>query len=194
MDEIIVQVCRSIACTTRLNILALLANNTEITPTELAQRLKLRLPKISEHLRRLSAAGLIGRRPSGIRCYCVAKSPYGETALSGKMSRWLFRVLRERSDEHTRKLIFNAATAFTHLRRVQILRHLEAHGESDSETMTGQLKMSPAALSRHCAKLSRRGVIISRESPDGWRCRLAENLVTPVHRELIGIIRSSARK
>jgi DNA-binding MarR family transcriptional regulator len=210
MDDILVHVCRTIACYPRLKILALLANKPEISPTELARELKMPLPKISDHLRRLSAAGLIQRRPSGVRCYCVAKSPYGETALSGKLSRWLFRVLREHSSdkssssakrngtsrpaESTPELIFNAATAFTHLRRVQILRHLQARGEGDSETMTTKLKMSLPALSRHCAKLARRGVLVSEETADGWKCRLGDRPKTPIHQEMFEMIRSVLAK
>ena len=207
MFEITVQVCRTVACHTRLKILDFLASHREVSPTDLARRLDIPLPKLSEHLRRLSASGLIQRRHSGVRCYCVAKSPYGETTLSGKLSRWLFRVFRDpssdssavsgkgrvnsRSVESTHQLIFNAATAFTHLRRVQILRHLETRGESDSETMTAQLKMSPSALSRHCAKLARRGVLVAQETEDGWKCRLAGKARTPIHQEMFEIIRSS---
>jgi DNA-binding MarR family transcriptional regulator len=210
MDEIVVQVCRAIACHARLKILSLIANGTEVTPTELANDLNMPLSQISDHLRRLSAAGLIQRRHSGVRCYCVAKSPYGETALSGKVSRWLYRILREpygrrlastgtrdagsRSVENMRQLIFNAATAFTHLRRVQILRHLEACGKSDSGTMTAQLKMSPSALSRHCAKLARRGILVVEPSEHGWECRLAGNSKTRVHQELLEMIRTSLGK
>src|SRR5437867_2395645 len=95
MDEIIVSVCRTVACETRLKILAVLAREVEITPTALAERLRMTLTKISSHLRRLTAAGLIQRRRSGGWCHCVAQSPYAPTTFSGSVSRWLFALLRD---------------------------------------------------------------------------------------------------
>lgn len=207
MDEIIVQISRCVACYPRLRILTLLAHESELSPTQLAQRLKMPLPQVSGHLRRLSSVGLIQRRHSGRHCYCAAKSPYAGTTISGKLSRWLFDVLRVQSnalppaspqknrrgappsEAQTHRLIFNAATIFTNQRRLQILRDLSLHGHADSPTLTTRLRMSPAALSRHTGKLVRRGVIVVRASPRERDYQLAQKLSTPIHCEFFEIVR-----
>lgn len=89
MDEVIVRVLRTVACQARLRLLAHLLGTREATPSQLAQALGMRLDLVSAHLARLTGAGLIMRRRSGLRCFCIARSPYRDTAFSGQVLAWL---------------------------------------------------------------------------------------------------------
>jgi DNA-binding transcriptional ArsR family regulator len=89
MDAIIVRLARAVASWPRLRIVSLLARGEEMTPTRLAEELRLPLNVLSLHLRSLATAGLIGRRKSGVWCHYRAESPYDETTPSGKLAAWL---------------------------------------------------------------------------------------------------------
>ena len=203
MYEIIVRVLRVVACLPRLRILSCLALTRETTPTALARQLGMRLDLVCVHLQRLTWAGLIQRRRSGVWCYCRARSPYRKEAFSARLTAWVCRVLRtpsssgrvgsdDAADAHRQgeleRTIFHAATAFTNVRRLQILRRLVA-GESVSvATLTRQVRLSESAASRHLAKLTDRGYV---ESVRGGRCvtyQLARKFKTRVHEQLFRIV------
>ena len=209
MDEIIAQVARAIACFARLRILSRLAKTAEMAPTRLATDLAMPPPVISAHLRRLSSTGLIQRRRSGSWCYCVPKSPYSNRALSGMVASWLFGILRKPAEAirdcrlsqvcnlaegaleatlHT--LIFEAATAFTNVRRLQILRQLSKNEVVTSEVLSQELSMSESAVSRHTAKLIRRGYVTLAQTKRPLGYRLAGEFKSPIHARLSKIVRS----
>jgi len=177
MDELIVRVMRAVACATRLRVLSCLAGVEELPPSKLARELHIARGLLAVHLARLAAAGLVQRRRSGTWCYCSARSPYGEGTLSGEVAAWLRGALARgggtadaaaRRDRRSlaaeplpkaHRLVFHAATAFTHPRRIHILRRLAAGGALDVPTLTRDLKMSQAAVGRHLEKLIRRGYV-----------------------------------
>lgn len=201
MDEIVVQVSRTVACRTRLKLLATLAADKELAPSRLAIRLQVSEPQVCAHLRRLSAAGLICRRHSGAWSFAVAQSPYGESAFSGQVARWLFKHLKsppkldstglgekDKDKAHSpldrvERVIFNVATGFTNLRRLQILRHLQRNGNADLEILSMTLKMSPAAASRHVSKLERRGMVLAARQDSRLALRLTTDWKSPLHRD-----------
>jgi len=209
MDEIIVRVLRAIACRTRLRILSLLTTRQELTPSELARALRLNPDLVSAHLARLDSAGLVCRRRSGTRCYCIARSPYSEHALSGQLAGWLYETLRgvlpcpsatphspradrgmaDRARDATGD-VFDAATAFTHLRRLRILRRLAGGEAVDASVLSRELRMSPAAVSRHIAKLVRRGYARVSVRRRRCMCHAAPKAKTPLHARLLGIVAS----
>jgi len=208
MDEIIVRIARALANRRRLQILSHLAREGEKTPTDLTQKLDVPISILSSHLSKLSAAGLIQRRRSGAFCYCAAKSPYGNQSLSGRMTTWIRGAMREPVDildncgvREVRKLsareidgrlfdvIFEAATAFGDLRRLQILRWLTCHEEGTVESFQKELKMSEFAVSRHISKLIRRGYVIADSSGRRRQYRLASKFLTPVHGKMWRIVR-----
>lgn len=208
MDEIVVRVARALANHRRLDILSRLARDGEKTPTDLKQELAMPINVVSAHLSRLATAGLIQRRRSGASCYCSAESPYGNQALSGKMTRWLRSVLRQPAEvlricglREVRNLssreidcrlfdvIFEAATAFTDLRRLQILRWLTVHEEATVERFQKELKMSEFAVGRHISKLRRRGYVLADGSGRRREYRLASRFKTPVHGKMWRIVR-----
>ena len=210
MDEIIVRVLRAVACFARLRILSCLAAEAELPPTRIARQLGTALGLVSGHMARLSAAGLVMRRRSGTWCYCKAQSPYTRGALSERVSAWLRGALAAPRDamreiprtEELRKaplpevqaklhvLIFDAATAFTNVRRLQILRRLCNGKILGIDALSRELKMSESAASRHMAKLVKRGYAEATGPGRKIAYRLARGSKTPLHRQLLRIVRS----
>jgi DNA-binding transcriptional ArsR family regulator len=213
MNEIIMQVARSLACSARLKILSCLAADENISPTDLSRHLHMALPVVCAHLRRLSASGLIQRRHSGIWCYAVARSPYSQQAFSGRLASWLFSILKQPqqhvppqdppdrpggraadAEGRLHAIIFSAATAFTNMRRLQILHYVAGHGTVGAEKLAGALKMSRAALSRHGPKLVRRGYLQAVREGGFVRYRLAHTHQTAIHAHLWMLVRAEWRK
>ncbi len=209
MDELIVRALRAVACVTRLRILSRLAGVDELTLTRLAGDLRLRRDLVCLHLARLAAVGLVRRRRSGRRCYCIAGSPYGPNTVSGDLAAWLCSALRSEralpghagAPAHrfgrTRgtlpelhRLILDATTAFTNPRRLQILRHLACGKPASATQLTGELRMSGSALERHLGKLIRRGYVRKlRSGPQPSYC-LAPTAKTPHHARLMAIVQA----
>ena len=210
MDEIVVRLARTLASQERLRILSYLVAHGEKPPIAVGRELGIAGPALSGHLAKLAAVGLIKRRRSGSWSYCIAESPYAATTLSGQTVAWVRELLaaperalkncglhevRNRSvaDVQTQlhRLIFEAATAFTDLRRLQILRRLERVGEASAETLCNELKMSAWAIGRHTSKLVRRGYLTVRQVDAAEYYRLAAQNKTPVHARLLAIVRST---
>lgn len=66
--------------------------------------------------------------------------------------------------------VLRTRTAFTHPRRLQILKAL-AGGEKDGEALRVATGISARALNRHLAKLTSRGVVVM----EGIRFRLSRD-------------------
>jgi DNA-binding transcriptional ArsR family regulator len=175
MDEIVMRLARALASFERLQILSRLAAAGERSPTRLGRELQMSLNSLSGHLAKLATAGLMKRRRSGRWSYCVAESPYSPSTLSGMTVAWLRKMLSapkrtlqdcgdeevhrlsaEEAQTRVHKLVFEAATAFTDLRRLQILRRLGAGREATAEALSKELSMSERAARRHTNKLVRR--------------------------------------
>ncbi len=209
MDELIVRVMRTVASTTRLRILSHLMRRGEMLPSKVARDLRMARPLLSVHLARLAFAGLLKRRRSGTWCFCCAQSPYGDETLSGQVMAWLRSALGH-GDEGTagaaprhgrrslaaaplpesHRLVFHAATAFTHPRRIQILRRLAAGKALDVPSLTRELGMSETALSRHLEKLIRRGYIRALPPRRGASYELVRAGKTELHGRLLAIVSS----
>jgi len=211
MNDIIVRLSRAIASRPRLRILSYLAQHGETMPTRLQSELGLPLSAVSQHVRVLSVVGLIRSHRSGVRCYYEFRSPYNEQTLSGKMSRLLRKLLEKPSGSNDCELykvrndsppgakrtlhdvVFDAATAFTDLRRLQILQHLQTHPQATAQELISQLKMSGYAASRQTAKLRRRGFLASqRIGGKQLSFRLSREFKTAVHAQMLEIVRTAA--
>jgi DNA-binding transcriptional ArsR family regulator len=232
MLEIVMRLARTLASFERLRILSQLALCQEKSPSRLGAELHMSLSSLSGHLAKLSAAGLITRRRSGRWSYCQALSPYRPAALSGMAAAWLRSALSspkrtlgecggerldglsaQQAERRVHEIVFEAATAFTDLRRLQILRHLASTGETTIAAMCRELGMSRWAAHRQTKKLMRRGYLCvaagagrrrgsataaresrrrggdsSRSSGEDPVCRLARRPKTPIHAQLYGII------
>ncbi|MBM4086502.1 MAG: ArsR family transcriptional regulator [Planctomycetes bacterium] len=196
MDAIIVRITRTVASHPRLCILSYLRYHGETIPTVLAKKLGMPLPTLSAHVKLLSVAGLALSRKSGAKCYCSAASPYGSQTLSGQISEWLCTVLAKvrkgdkAQERSVHAVIFEAATAFTDLRRLQILRRLLTKGEATVDDLRNELSMSADAVSRHTSKLRRRGYITVRKAADGSLVfALAPTRKSAIHKRLFEIVR-----
>ncbi len=211
MDEIIMQVARALACQTRLALLSCLARGEELSPSALAAELQLPLYVVSTQIRRLVSAGLIQQRRSGVWAYCQPRSPYGQRTFSGRVSAWVLGLLKhpDQALHHCRvvqlcndpspaakvqALIFEAATAFTNVRRLQLLRHLSKGREARVDVLTGTLRMSEAAVSRHMAKLARRGYVSRTRKKKTIAFGLNKTMRTPLHDELFELVRQEWRR
>ena len=211
MDEIIVRLARTLACKARLRLLACLVSDGEKPPTALARKMRMTPSALSAHLAKLTTAGLIQRRRSGAWSYCIASSPYGPSTLSGKTANWIGQLFSSSAkatkdcglhevrnsssaaeDGKLRELIFESATAFTDLRRLQILRRLLRAGTASGPSLCRDLKMSQFALRRHCDKLLRRGYLTHLAEPEPCY-RLADTFKTPIHAQLWQIVRENLR-
>ncbi len=215
MDEIIVRVLRTVACSARLRILSNLACVSETCPSHLARELGMGIDLVSTHLARLSSAGLVTRRRSGARCHCTAESPYPPDAFSGKITSWLTeafrgpkRTMKDRGvaglkgagptqpDMELHCIFIDAATAFTNVRRLQILRRLTTREQEvlAVETLSQELGMSESAVSRHTSKLIRRAYVEAGRVGRRLEFRLASKSKTPLHGKLLEIVRSEWKK
>jgi DNA-binding transcriptional ArsR family regulator len=212
MDEIIIRMARTLACLERLRILSYLVAEGEAPPSEMSRRLRITPNALSMHLARLTAVGLIKRRRSGAWSYCAAESPYGPGTLSGMTLEWLKRILTEpvqtlqncglhevrnlsarECAKQLHRLIFEVATAFTDLRRLQILRLLAQEGEVEAHTLGERLQMSGWAVARHMSKLERRGYLCSRTAEESAFCALAKTFKTPVHARFWEIVKTAQK-
>lgn len=211
MDEIIVRVARALANVARLRLLTAMARSDEVSPTALSAKLKMPLNVVSGHLRVLSTAGLVQRRKSGTWCHYRVESPYSSQTLSGMVSEWIHGILKgsvargqNRGPREVRDSgragdltevygrLFDAATAFTDLRRLQILRHTSQRGQTTVNCMMNELSMSRDAVSRHTRKLARRGYLsFSRTARGRLVYHMAESYKSPIHARLFGIVMST---
>ncbi|MBM3889683.1 MAG: winged helix-turn-helix transcriptional regulator [Verrucomicrobia bacterium] len=147
--------CRVIANPTRLQIFALLAEQSGQTVSGVAERLKLPLSEASESLRALEARGLLTARREG------RYVKYEMTRADSKAStQGLAAALRSslRRGPKPQETIFKLATAFTHPRRIEIFRILKS-GPRTFGQITTATGISGRALLRHLRKLESRGFV-----------------------------------
>jgi len=207
MLEAIVASCRAIASEPNLLILYYLSQEPELRAGVIAQRSAMLRSVASTHLGRLASRHLIRCRRSGARVYYrLASSAEGAPwptpaplicrALGDPD--WATRGWDERDTVHVQGLadavpkgilvvcdvIFDAATAFANVRRLQIIRYVAKHGPCTSETLRTQLRMSSGACWRHIGKLVRRGYVVARAG--GWQ--LVRRGRTPLHRALLASV------
>jgi DNA-binding transcriptional ArsR family regulator len=209
MIETVTRVCRAMASPPRLRILYHLALEPELPATEAVRRAALVQPRGSSHLRVLETTGLIRHRRSGARVYYAL--PEGEPEHTGfpplellrrafddpgwATQRWPEATFLHLSPDAVRRvpeeigrlfdIVFDAATAFASVRRLQILRLLTQRGACRNAEITSELKISPPARVRHLDKLERRGYVRERR-PGTWALR--RRAKTPFHAGLLSRI------
>lgn len=147
--------CRVLANLNRLRCLKVVLEQSSVTVGETAERLGLSVCYTSQSLRALQARGLLAaQRESRWGRYVPAPDPLvaGTRPLLAALRRVL---LRERQAETS---VFHTLTAFTHVRRLEILRLLQARGSLYAEDIYAVTRISSPALSRHLRKLALRGI------------------------------------
>ena len=146
--------CRVVACETRLQLLWHIFEEGELSVNPARFLVGLSQPSASAQLRALAERGLIIPRREDMRVIYRAEA---NSAVS--FAPELLEALRECYERSMPlKTIIRQATAFTHERRIEIVRALRGKMMSSSELLdaTG---MSSTALSRHLNKLERRGFV-----------------------------------
>jgi DNA-binding MarR family transcriptional regulator len=146
--------CRVIACGTRLRLLQRIAADGPACVTALARRCRLSRFVATQSLRALQARGLLrATRTSRWVVYDLQTDPAVRHAADVQQA-----VLAAFRRGETHADIRRAATAFTHERRLLLVRALAA-GPSTAPALARRCAMSPNALYRHAAKLERRGLL-----------------------------------
>ncbi|MBI2439771.1 MAG: ArsR family transcriptional regulator [Lentisphaerae bacterium] len=147
--------CRALACKTRLRVLSELCAHPDQRVSDIARRLGLSLPLASQSLRTLNARGLLLARRFGPSVYyrlgANRSIPYSEH---------LLRALRKTfaGDKNAGRNIFLYSTAFTHPRRVLIIKTIRERRMRLKE-IAFETKIPSSALGRHLIKLIARGFL-----------------------------------
>jgi ArsR family transcriptional regulator len=184
--EATAQLFRALANYDRIRILRVLVVLGERNVAEMCHALGARADPVSRHLRLLAAAGLVWRRRSGRVVYYrlpeTPRSPLASAVIAflrsafrhirARDARRVARSSRGRSADRSDAGLFAYFTAFTHSRRLQIIRYLHRHGTTPMGLLPDELGMSPQACWRHVSKLCRRGVIASERTGRTGVCSL----------------------
>ena len=144
----------------------------------LAKSIGLREPNASSHLRALNARGLISAERRGVYVfYRAVPNPNVEQAsvLLGKL-----KQCHENAEPFAK--VVRLATAFTHPRRIDIVRTL-AEADAGWAVLSVKTQISPQSLYRHVRKLTDRGFA---ESVDGL-----VRLTTPTHPLAVALLQAA---
>lgn len=141
-----------------------LIQHPDQTVSAVARRVNVPPAVATQYLRALNARGLLQARRAGKWEYY---RPSPDKSIPGAAS--LLKALEETfaTEEQPIEVIFRHVTAFTHPRRLVIIRALQPRGLTKA-ALRIRTGISQSALTRHLAKLLDRGFVIV----DGftWRC------------------------
>ena len=162
--------CRVIANETRLNLLRALFFCEESTVSMLAGKAGISISFASSQLRALGARGLVSARSAGRWVFYTAAPNLAveHAAVIGNAIRVSCAI-----DAENRGLI-EAATAFTHPRRIVIARCL-AEGEKTASELMISTHISTMALYRHLVKLTARRMV--EQENNRYRLARPENVL-----------------
>ena len=147
--------CRVLANRQRLRIFQRLLEQPGQTVSEIARRLKLRLPVASDYLRLLESRSLLTARRTGKTVTYRIRSASSKTPVA-PLLRALKRIFEQ--DSKAIESLFHLCTAFTHPRRIEIYQALSA-GVQTAGQLRVKRRISAQALARHLQKLEARGFI-----------------------------------
>jgi len=174
--EPVVRLFRLLASRRRIRILRLLAVMGELPVLVIARATGDSMARASVHLGLLASAGLVWRRRSGRRVYYYVAEEPGSPLVAAVVEalRRVFAIIAKSdprrvaladqtsSPTSSDAALFACFTAFTHPRRLQIIRHLMRQGTASFAELCVALSMSPRACMRHLDKLDRRGYLSRR--------------------------------
>ena len=168
--------CRVLANPHRLACLRVVIDSPASSVNEIATLTHLPPNKVSMHLRALQSRGLLhaSRESRWVR-YHPQPDPLVPSAYP-ILAAMRVALRLQRDPEVLRTL-----TAFTHPRRLTLLRCLQLSAPLPEETLSGTLRISPPALWRHLRKLASRHLVV--RCDEGWRLhqrpsRLADTFLT----------------
>lgn len=211
--EHVLAIARALACQARLNILRVLVMEGELPASRIADACHMTRPVASKHLRALAAPNILVPRRSGPRIlYDYSQAPRVSlgTRVNGAVirafedPRWALRGRAEKRighvaieqlppipkrTLHTMDVIFDAASAFANIRRLQILQRLIAGEGLTLVDIQRQLHMSNAAATRHVQKLRRRGYVCRGEDEHTLGLVLCKSFSSQFHEALLSVIK-----
>jgi DNA-binding transcriptional ArsR family regulator len=174
--------CRVLANPVRLRLLKAVLVKPGTCVSAVAKSCRVPLNTASAGLRALQARGLIGARREGLYVFYAPRADadvqHADAVLTATCE-----ALR-RGDPLPDLL--KAATAFTHVRRIVVMRTLSTGPGMLSGALSRRCDISPPALRRHLAKLARRGMVAS-DKRHMWRVTVPSS---PFARALLAIARA----
>jgi DNA-binding transcriptional ArsR family regulator len=176
--------CRVLANAGRVRCLKVVLGRPLSTVGEIARLAEVSETVASEHLRALQARGLIrARRESR----WVRYSPDPDPLVKG--ARRLLAALRRALlvEDGTESAVIRTLTAFTHPRRLEILRRLQRVESALPESLIVHTRISQPALSRHLGKLESRRLVAC----DGRHWRLVKE-TRPLEKTLLALLSDCA--
>ncbi|MEN8254539.1 MAG: metalloregulator ArsR/SmtB family transcription factor [Verrucomicrobiota bacterium] len=146
--------CRVLANESRLNLLRALFSCDESTVSALAVKTGISEAFASTQLRALSARGLVSSRPAGRWMFYSF-----EPNMAVEHSETIGNAIRESFAAGAKnESLIAAATAFTHPRRISIIKCL-GEGEKTFPELLASTHISTMALYRHLQKLTARNMV-----------------------------------
>jgi len=198
--DFVVAVFRILASEGRLRMHRFVATGSELKITDLATLMKMAQPLVSRDVGEMASVRLLETRPSGVFVHATVPPPrpyqHAVVRLVNGLLRDLWLAMEGGNSEHinvrdwlalpaeqasgvptwktvARRLVF-FFTAYTHLRRLLILRELDRSGTCTQRQLCDTIGMSPTATSRQLSKLHRRGLVTRLTDQGEERWRLAQ--------------------
>lgn len=201
--HLVVSVCRVLASRSRLRLLRVIHEQPGLTVEALASAAALSVPVASRHLSSLANYQLAQATPGGryVRYaparprstshrFLLEMQAYLQDMLGAQQPAGVLANVCAEAVEPTWTAVHDALiklfTAYTHLRRLFLLRYLARRGASTVEQLCAQLNMSAAAAHRHLHKLQRRGLLMSSADSNSWM--MATHLKPSGQRRLLAIV------
>ena len=208
--DFIVRLFRVLANTNRLAILRFIIRHPESMVATIAEELEMKQPALSNSLKHLSEHGLVDKRPAGT--YVLTRLGRPASARHPVLKRVLqllpnlygsadvqqvCELAGSNTSGPTWTEIHAAAsfefTAYTHLRRLLILRFLAERGSTSLDEIRAVVGMSRVAVRRHVDKLVRRNLVRGSEEGEEAIVSIRKRPTTWLRRELLGAVLSSFR-
>lgn len=160
--------CRTIACETRLKLLWVLFREKELCVSDAAECVRIGNAQTSLQLHALNERGLICFRREKMQVYYRPEA--NELVEFAPQLLEALRQCYERQMAHA--TVIRHATAFTHERRIEVVRALDRTTMSwnDLAIETG---MSESSLFLHLGKLEKRGFVV--KTGDAWQLTRPQN-------------------
>lgn len=156
--------CRALANRRRLRIVQLLLQRPRSAVSDVAKAAGVPVTIASLYLRALNARGILRAQTEGRRVlYRVGADP--SLPQAAPLVRALVHDIGTPGEPVER--VFAALTAFTHARRIDLIRAL-ADGPLTRAALIRHTRMSPRAATRHLRKLRHRGYVA--RCPKGFAC------------------------
>lgn len=146
--------CRLLASRPRLNLLWLLFRNGELCVSEAQALSGMSRPNTSNQLKAMHAQGLVSFRRKDMHVIYRAEPVFPDSMAARLLD--ALRACYVRAVPFSEVIRF--ATAFSHGRRIELVRAFEKRGVS-FDLLQQKTGMSRAALFRHLDKLERRGFV-----------------------------------